>query len=378
MYALHNFDKADFLANYWQKKPRVIKQGLVNFVDPLDEHILAGLSQEGEVDSRIIHRLDSRWDVAHGPFIDINQHCVGAWTLLVQSVDQYVPEAEALLRSFDFIPHWRMDDLMVSFSNEGGGVGPHLDQYDVFIVQGKGARRWQVGLPDSYKASRPHPDLGQIEDFTPVIDQVLYPGDIVYIPANHPHNGIATGECLNYSVGFRAPSQQEMLSALADFASDENLLNERYQGQVLAPRDKSAELSQTDTEEFRALLHRAIDSPAFTQWLPRFLSQSLYQDADGSEEELSAAEVEEYFASGQILYRTLGVKPVWVKTSEKDSIEFYVEGQAFSCPHSEDALLNDLLCQPYFDPKERNNSHLSPHFNQLVSTLISSGYWYFE
>ena len=118
--ALNGFDIKDFLENYWQKKPLVIKQGFANFIDPLDENDLAGLSQELCIDSRIVSQTNNTWQVSHGPFEDVNEHCLGAWSLLVQSVDHFIPEADQLMRAFDFIPHWRMDDLMVSFSNKDG------------------------------------------------------------------------------------------------------------------------------------------------------------------------------------------------------------------------------------------------------------------
>ena len=175
---INEFDQAQFLSEYWQKKPCIIKGFVKNFSDPVDEHELAGLAQEPEIDSRIVSYNRNQWLAAQGPFEDFTDRCVGAWTLLVQGVDRYVDEVDELTNLVKFIPNWRLDDVMISFSNEGAGVGPHTDEYDVFIIQGKGQRRWQVGLPGEYEERVPHPLLKQVDGFDPVIDEVLSCGDV--------------------------------------------------------------------------------------------------------------------------------------------------------------------------------------------------------
>ena len=155
----NGFNAETFLKNYWQQKPVVIKHFFDNFVDPIDENDLAGLAQESEVDARIISNVKGSWHVEQGPITDFDKACQGKWTLLVQGVDKYVPDVTPLLDPFSFIPNWRLDDLMVSFATNGAGVGAHIDQYDVFLVQGKGRRRWRVGKPADYKEVFPHPKL---------------------------------------------------------------------------------------------------------------------------------------------------------------------------------------------------------------------------
>jgi 50S ribosomal protein L16 3-hydroxylase len=220
MYKLESLYFEHFIQQYWQKRPLLIKQGLSNFVDPIDQDELAGLAMEDDIDSRIISLSGDKWAVHQGPFEQFDDICQGQWSLLVQGVDRYNELASHLLGAFDFIPSWRIEDLMVSFSVAGGGVGPHLDQYDVFIIQGKGTRRWKVGGPGQYNEISPHPKLKQIDDFVPIIDEVLEAGDILYIPPGCPHEGVALEDCLNYSVGFRAPNQQELLSNFADYGLD--------------------------------------------------------------------------------------------------------------------------------------------------------------
>ncbi|RUO22369.1 50S ribosomal protein L16 arginine hydroxylase [Aliidiomarina iranensis] len=226
------FDPVAFLRDFWQKRPVVIRQAFIDFQDPISADELAGLSMEAGVDSRVVSRFAGNWDVEHGPIADFSKLGEENWSLLVQAVNEHYPPAQELLRAFRFLPDWRIDDLMVSYSTPGGGVGPHLDQYDVFIIQGTGSRRWQVGEPGEHVTHCPHPDLKQVAEFSSIIDEVLAPGDMLYIPAGFPHAGDTTHEALNYSVGFRAPSQAELISALADYALEHDELQHRFQDRI--------------------------------------------------------------------------------------------------------------------------------------------------
>jgi 50S ribosomal protein L16 3-hydroxylase len=380
MYLLNNIDKQQFIRQYWQKKPLVIKQGFDNFIDPLDENDLAGLSQEPTVDSRIVSHTGHTWHVSHGPFEDVNACCLGAWSLLVQSVDHFIPEADELMRAFDFIPHWRMDDLMVSFSNKDAGVGPHLDQYDVFIIQGKGSRRWQVGLPGDFEKTSPHKDLLQISGFEPVIDQVLQPGDVIYIPAHHPHNGVALEECLNYSVGFRAPSQQEMLSSLADFAIDNNLFNQRYTDKELASREFSGEIKQPEVTRFKHMLQHLLETDQFSNWTAQFLSQGANKQEFEEQDiqHFSHQEIDEKLKAGILFVRYPGIKAVFLEQplSNTEDFMFYIQGEAFSVPFKDKELALKFLHQPIFILENNQLDHCSVFFTELVATMANSGYWY--
>lgn len=221
---MKEFDIEHFLSHYWQQKPVVLRGFFQDFEDPIDEHDLAGLAQEEEIDSRLLSFENTsgnpadgagEWKVHQGPIHDFEAVCEGAWTLLVQSVDRYVHDVADILEPFRFLPNWRLDDLMVSFATKNAGVGAHIDQYDVFLVQGKGQRRWRVGKPGEYKEVFPHPKLRQIEGFDPIIDEVLNPGDVLYIPPGWPHDGKALEDCLTYSVGFRAPETSQLADSLS-------------------------------------------------------------------------------------------------------------------------------------------------------------------
>jgi 50S ribosomal protein L16 3-hydroxylase len=270
--------------------------------------------------------------------------------------------------------------LMVSFSNKGAGVGPHLDQYDVFIIQGKGSRRWQVGLPGGFDKINPHKDLSQISGFEPIIDQVLMPGDIIYIPANHPHNGVALEECLNYSVGFRAPSQQEMLSSLADFAIDNNLFNQRYTDEELVPRDFSGEIKQQEVARFKHMLQQLLETEQFSNWTADFLSQGgKKQDFDEQDRQnFSHQYIDEKLKAGVYFVRCPGVKAVFVEQhpSKTQDFTFYILGQVFSVPLAGKDLVTDFLSRPTFFLENKNLDQSSMFFTQLVTTMVNSGYWY--
>lgn len=379
MYQLQNFDLSTFLQDYWQKKPMLIKQGFKDFDDPLDEHELAGLALEESIDSRIISCDKQLWNVAHGPFEDINQYCIGAWSLLVQKVDQFIPPADELMRSFSFIPHWRMTDLMVSFSNAAAGVGPHIDQYDVFIIQGKGSRRWQVGLPNNYTDVLPHPELKQISEFCPVIDEVLQPGDIIYIPPHHPHNGIALEDCMNYSVGFRAPSEQELLNSFADYALEHNMFNQRYTDKLIISRKYPGEIKRQELSHFKNLLSNTLESTNFEHWLGKYLSETnrLTNNELNEEDCYSESEIEELLTEGAYFVREPGIKPIFVESqsTENHDFIFYIEGQTFSIQANHQEFVLNFLNSSRFSTKSLKNTNKYLFFTQTLTKLVNSGYW---
>lgn len=382
MYQLHNFDQETFLRDYWQKKPLVIKQGFRDFIDPLDENELAGLALEDSVDSRLISHHKESWHVAHGPFEDINARCIGAWSLLVQKVDQFIPDADELMRCFAFIPHWRMTDLMVSFSNAKAGVGPHIDQYDVFIIQGKGTRRWQIGLPGNYSESLPHADLKQISDFSPVIDEILQPGDIIYIPPHHPHNGVALEDCMNYSVGFRAPSQQELLTSFADYALEHNLFNKRYKDQSVELRPFPGEIKQQELQQFKRLLLESVNTPHFDHWLTQYLSETnrLSSNELNEEDKYSEAEISELLLSGVYFVREAGIKAMFTEQQSTENADFifFVEGQMFSIAAEHKNFVLNFLNSPSFSLESQKKPEICLFFTQTLAKLVNSGFWFPE
>ncbi|GAA0852765.1 cupin domain-containing protein [Aliiglaciecola litoralis] len=376
-YVLSMMNKQEFVEYYWQKKPLVIRQAFQNFVDPIDQHELAGLAQEADIDSRIITNHQSRWTVSHGPFEDFSPHCVGAWTLLVQAVDCYSEQAKALLDSFDFIPKWRVDDLMVSFSTAGAGVGPHLDQYDVFIVQGTGSRRWQVGEKKDYKTIVPTKDLKQTEPFEPIIDEVLLPGDMIYIPPGFPHNGVALEECLNYSIGFRAPTQRELLCALADYAQDFELFETRYSDPNLQLRDNQFEINLHEKQQFKELLLQMINSSQFDDFIGHFLSEPVSSgeyDAE-FEENYSTETVANMLAEGTQFVAQSDAQIVQSKVKLGDKYQYvtWINQHKLIVNDRDIDDFNEMLTAPLLDKNQKIYHQNGLFFVQTLSRLISTG-----
>ncbi|WJG10893.1 cupin domain-containing protein [Aliiglaciecola sp. LCG003] len=378
-YLLNLADPQQFLDQYWQKQPVIIRNGFVDFIDPLDENELAGLAQEEMVDSRIVVNQGDKWTVQQGPIEDFEQHCIGAWSLLVQGVDQYLTPAEALLNAFNFIPKWRVEDLMVSFSVEGAGVGPHLDQYDVFIVQGKGQRRWQVGPLGDYPCIYPSKDLTQISGFKPIIDEVLHPGDIIYIPPGFPHNGVALSECLNYSVGLRAPTQQELLLGLADFAQEHNLFQQRYTDPDLQVRANQFELSQLEKQRLRNMCQAMLNSSHFDDFLGHFFtSQVDTNESIGKDDEFTPQQIEHLLQCDVQFWPSPDRRVVILKDQNEDSQRhlIWVNQHKIVVSDLQLAQATTMLELEYLDRHHLLKLNEDVFFSQFLSQLVNAGGWF--
>lgn len=237
-----------FMQRYWQKKPLLIRQAMAAYVPPLDRAALFALAQQEHVESRLViggvGPAGDGWKMRHGPFArralpPLKQP---RWTLLVQGVDLHADPVHALLSRFRFVPDARLDDVMVSYASHGGGVGPHFDSYDVFLLQVQGRRRWRIGRQRDLSL-QPGVPLKILARFEPEQEFELEPGDMLYLPPRYAHDGVAVGECMTYSVGFKAPSAgdlaAELLQRLAQDADEQAGAERRYrdagQGAVQTP-----------------------------------------------------------------------------------------------------------------------------------------------
>lgn len=227
---LNGLTPAQFLAEYWQKKPLLIKNAIPNFTGLLSPDELAGLACEDEVQSRIVQYKKGKWSADHGPFdeddfatLTDKPTAENNWTLLVQSVNHHLQEGAALLQLFDFIPHARLDDLMVSYAPNGGGVGPHFDSYDVFLLQGQGKRTWRISEQADLSLVEGAP-LRILQNFDTAQEWLVEAGDLLYLPPHLAHWGIAVTDngidCMTYSIGFRAPKNQELATEFLGFLQD--------------------------------------------------------------------------------------------------------------------------------------------------------------
>lgn len=372
-----SFSPTDFLEQHWQKKPVVIRQGLIDFVDPIDEHDLAGLAMEESVDSRIVRQdEDGSWHVEHGPFTDFTAHCSGKWTLLVQGVERYIEDIDTLMAAFSFIPYWRMDDVMVSFAVPGAGVGAHTDQYDVFLIQGKGKRHWRVGRPGNHQPNVPHKDLQQVGEFEPVIDVELAPGDILYIPPGWPHDGVTLDNSLTYSIGFRAPDQKDILQQIAELVSAHGPAATRYTDPQLVSPSHPSMITQTEISTLKSMLMDYLNSEQSTTALLTMLSdQHLpenFNDAIPSPDALKDA-----LKAGSIMYRANGCKPIFREIQSTPQFEFFINGEHFVTNKVHQPALEDMFCGIPLNYSHLLQTKLVDDFAflQLLSILINKGYW---
>ncbi len=257
---------AQFMQRHWQKKPLLVRKAVPGFAPLLARSELFGLAAQDEVESRLVRQGARGWHMRRGPFARralpaLRQRL---WTLLVQGVDLHHDGVHGLLQQFRFVPDARLDDLMISYASDGGGVGPHFDSYDVFLLQAQGQRRWRIGRQRDFTLQEGVP-LKILANFEPEQEWLLEPGDMLYLPPRWAHDGIAQGECQTYSIGFRAPARgeiaRELLQRLAEDAADlagERLYRDPKQGAVAAPGAVPVALEDFAREALDAVLREPL------------------------------------------------------------------------------------------------------------------------
>lgn len=335
----------EFLRDYWQKKPLLVRLAIPDFESPISPDELAGLALEEEVESRLVIEHGERpWELQRGPFNEDTFQDLPErdWTLLVQAVDQFVPEVAELLEDFKFLPKWRIDDLMISFAAPGGGVGPHFDNYDVFLLQAHGHRRWQIGqMCDSDSPLLPHADLKILAEFEPTDEWVLEPGDMLYLPPRLAHNGIAEDDCMTYSVGFRAPSAAEVLTHFTDFLGQFLPDEERYSDADIQPSEDPNQIQRDALERLKALLNEHMsDERLLMTWFGQFMTEPKYPEL------VAGIEIEEEdflgaLEDGAILIRNPSARMAWSEVGE--DLVLFASGQSRLVSTSLRELLK-LIC----------------------------------
>ncbi|MBW8373545.1 cupin domain-containing protein [Stenotrophomonas sp.] len=334
---------ATFLRDYWQKRPLLIRGAFPDFETPVQPEDLAGLAcEEGALSRLITHdRATDGWSVRTGPFQE--EEFPGMpdhdWTLLFQDVDKWDADVRALISHFDFLPRWRMDDVMISFAATGGSVGAHVDQYDVFLLQAHGHRRWQIDASESIKGKRPPLDfrddveLKLLRRFKPTHDWVLAPGDMLYLPPNVPHNGVAEDPCLTFSFGMRAPASAELISDYLDTlieGADESI---RYQDPDLKVPEDPNEIDVVSMNRVVEALNaiRMNDPDKLGDWFGRFITT--YRAAGevmAHGEPLPREEIEAALGAGVELQRHPWARLAWRRAKRGASL--YCSGLDFALP----------------------------------------------
>lgn len=341
-----------FLDEYWQKKPLLIRNAFPGFQSPLSADELAGLACEAEVESRIILEKDgpSPWSVEHGPFAESRFATLPEthWTLLVQGVDSWVPEVAELIEPFRFIPDWRIDDIMISYAPEHGSVGPHLDQYDVFLIQAQGHRHWQINDKEySNDDCIPGISLGILAEFSAQQEWTLAPGDMLYLPPNVAHYGVARDDCMTYSVGFRAPAHSEIISAFTDDLLTELSESQRYSDKTLQSQANPGEISSHALQQVQDIIRlNNIDDLQINRWFGRYITEPKHQ-ADENIEKLDDTEIKFILESPSRLVREPQSRFAFIR-NETDCFLF-VNGDEYRCQCN----LAEYLCQDkQYDAKQ--------------------------
>lgn len=344
MHVLGHLTVEEFLRDYWHKKPVLIRNAWPDFVPLLSSQELAGLSLEEEIESRIVEEngKDGPWSIRKGPFTEDDYQSLpeNKWTLLIQAVDHWIPEAADLLEHFRFIPSWRIDDLMISYAVDGGSVGPHFDQYDVFLLQAEGQREWRVGqMCDDTTPIMKGPKIRILENFEESEHWVLNPGDMLYLPPALAHYGIARGECMTYSIGFRAPSEAELAQSALDEIIASSRDDQRYADPDLQPQDEPGRIGSDATGRLKKLLINAFsDEERLQLILGKLMTEAKYpehlpepRDESGWQacaEELTMAEIWRKSEFARFAYG-----------ETTDSVRFYAFGRSWSLPSTALALV---------------------------------------
>ncbi|KAB0570092.1 cupin domain-containing protein [Pseudomonas palleroniana] len=335
----------EFLRDYWQKKPLLIRQAIPDFESPIDADELAGLALEEEVESRLVIEHGERpWELRRGPFAEdaFSTLPEREWTLLVQAVDQFVPEVAELLEQFRFLPSWRIDDVMISFAAPGGSVGPHFDNYDVFLLQAQGKRNWKIGqMCSSESALLQHADLRILAEFEESAEWVLEPGDMLYLPPRLAHFGIAEDDCMTYSVGFRAPSAAEVLTHFTDFLSQYLTDEERYTDADAQPASDPHQIQGDALDRLKSLLAEHMsDERMLLTWFGQFMTEPRYPELVAGED-LGEDDFINALQDGAILVRNPSARLAWSEVD--DDVLLFASGQSRYLPGKLRELLK-LVC----------------------------------
>jgi 50S ribosomal protein L16 3-hydroxylase len=345
---LAHFDTQLFLRDYWQQRPLLIRNPWDEWRNPLDPDELAGLACEEGVESRLIVREGERLALETGPLPEerFDQLAGSTATLLVQAVDHHVPQVAALIEPFRFVPDWRIDDVMVSYAVDGGGVGAHFDQYDVFLIQGLGRRRWQIGaVCDAATPLLPHEDLRLVADFQATEEWILEPGDILYLPPRYAHDGVAVSDdCMTYSIGFRAPSLAELVEGWCEHQADGVADDLRYTDPGLTAQAHPAEIEPQAIDRLHTLVQAALaDRAAFARWFGAHASQPKYPEIDWRPEQpITQAEVCEFLADGTSISRNPASRFAFIR-GEGGALVLFVDGEGYDCA-GDTAAFAQLVC----------------------------------
>ena len=361
-----------FLQEFWQKKPCLIRQAIPDFEPLLDGDDLAGLACEEMAESRLVKGTFAAadWSVEHGPFSNDHFSALPGknWTLLVQDVEKHYAPLHALMQQFNFIPSWRLDDLMISYAATGGSVGPHTDQYDVFLLQAEGTRRWQISRsfePELLKDCA----LNVLKQFEPEQEWILEPGDMLYLPPNVAHHGVALDPGMTWSIGSRAPSGADLLQGLGEWLAFSDEQGGRYSDPSLETGNRAGEIDVSALRGLRDLMLAGIDgNEDLDNYLAAFMSRfRLAHEPLPPAETRTSAELQRALIGGAVLFRNPWTRLTWIEN--ECGARLYAAGQAYDCSTS----LAENLClgnQPHIDAALLDQPSLT-----TLTALVNNGHF---
>ncbi len=361
-----------FLAEYWQKKPCLIRQAITDFKPLLDGDDLAGLACEEMAESRLITGTveAADWEVTNGPFTDADFASLPEqnWTLLVQDVEKHYAPLQALMQQFNFIPNWRLDDLMVSFAASGGSVGPHVDQYDVFLLQAEGKRRWQIARSFDPELQEDCA-LNVLKSFTPEQDWVLEAGDMLYLPPNVAHHGVALEPGMTWSIGSRAPSGADLLQGFGEWLAFTEDGGDRYSDPDLKTNHRAGEVNPEALQHLRKLMLNSIDAnDTVDHYLAAFMSRfRLAHEPMPPPDLISQESLLKSIKDGAGLFRNPWTRLTWIETT--NGANLFAAGQAYDCS----AWLAELLCE--WEQPRVSADMLDKATLEILTKLINNGHF---
>jgi 50S ribosomal protein L16 3-hydroxylase len=366
---------ARFLDEFWQQKPCLIRKAFRDFVPQLDADDVAGLACDELAESRLVTGSfpEHDWTLRYGPFsaADLTALSERNWTLLVQDVEKHYPPLRSLLSSFDFLPSWRIDDLMISVSGDGGSVGPHVDQYDVFLLQATGQKRWQTALRfDS--TLLPDCELNVLARFEAEKEWLLDAGDMLYLPPNTAHHGIALGEGMTWSIGLRAPSAADLLQAFGEWLATQAGEGERYRDGSLDTVPLDGEIDAAAITRLQSLMSSSMeDDIDFHNFLGVFLSRyRLAHEPAPSDEKFDTPSLTQALRGGACVQTNPWTRMVWIRSGS--GARLFASGDAFYCT----ADLAQRLCgNPLEIPTVRQQDAATM---TLLCELLNRGHLYLQ
>lgn len=380
---LGGLSASEFLRDYWQKKPLVIRQAFPGFQSPVSQDELAGLACEEAVESRIVMENDAGkpWQLHNGPFSPerFSDMPDQDWTLLVQGLDHWVPEIADLLEHFRFIPNWRLDDIMASYAPKGGSVGPHYDMYDVFLLQAQGHRRWTFGGHCDHTSPRVDgTPLRILSSWDGEETVTLEPGDMLYLPPGVGHHGVAEEDCITLSVGFRSLTIDDVLTGYTDYLSQQGTATEHLEDPELQPQENPGTIGNEIIDKLDTIIREQLgDRRKLAQWFGQYTTAPKSLDiVVPAEEPAESADLAEAIRAGEQLRWNEGSRFAYHELENETAL--FVDGEQYLLKGDARPLAPLLCAGALINMPELAEFAGDAALLGLLTNLYNQGSVYFE